>query len=211
MQKRRISIKINFSNRWLYTFMIIGILATVTVGVYAFGTNNPSVFGHSSEEIDFSRGITTTNITTNKICLSGVCNTEWPLCRYMPSETQLLASSDIRKQTVSPSPVKMKEIRIGGPGTYTVKFAMQSTAYRATLYARIYINGVAVGTERVLTTGTVPMTYDEFITFSENIPANSNDLIQLYAYGASSGKGLTVLNFRVYGQLPSYDFVVTLN
>ena len=211
MKRKGLTINIHLSTRWMCILIIIGILVLTGVVVYAFGTNNPSVFGHSSEEIDFSRGITTTNITTNKICLSGVCNTEWPLCRYMPSETQLLASSDIRKQTVSPSPVKMKEIRVGGPGTYTVKFAMQSTAYRATLYARIYINGVAVGTERVLTTGTVPMTYDEFITFSENIPANSNDLIQLYAYGASSGKGLTVLNFRVYGQLPSYDFVVTLN
>jgi len=211
MKRKGLTINIHLSTRWMCILIIIGILVLTGVVVYAFGTNNPSVFGHSSEEIDFSRGITTTNITTNKICLSGVCNTEWPLCRYIPSETQLLASSDIRKQTVSPSPVKMKEIRIGGPGTYTVKFAMQSTAYRATLYARIYINGVAVGTERVLTTGTVPMTYDEFITFSENIPANSNDLIQLYAYGASSGKGLTVLNFRVYGQLPSYNFVVTLN
>lgn len=48
----KINIKINLTNRWLYTFMAIGILAIISVGVYAYGTSNPSTFGHSSGEID---------------------------------------------------------------------------------------------------------------------------------------------------------------
>jgi hypothetical protein len=51
-KKRGLTIKINFSNRWLYTFIVLGILAVVAVGVYAYGTSTPSTFGHSIEEID---------------------------------------------------------------------------------------------------------------------------------------------------------------
>jgi len=43
-----------FSNRWLYTFIILGIFAVVGVGVYAYGTSSPSTFGHSASEIDLS-------------------------------------------------------------------------------------------------------------------------------------------------------------
>jgi hypothetical protein len=79
MKKRKgVMIKIHLTNRWLYTLIAIGILALVGVGVYAYGTSSPLAFGHSSGEIDFSSGITTTNITTNKICLSGSCQTSWP-------------------------------------------------------------------------------------------------------------------------------------
>jgi hypothetical protein len=42
------------SNRWLYTFIILGIFAVVGVGVYAYGTSSPSTFGHSVGEIDLN-------------------------------------------------------------------------------------------------------------------------------------------------------------
>ena len=50
-KKRGKRIKINLSNRWLYTFTIFGLLAIVAVGVYAYGTSSPSTFGHSSGEL----------------------------------------------------------------------------------------------------------------------------------------------------------------
>lgn len=50
-KKRGLTIKINFSNRWLYTFIVLGILAVIGVGVYAYGTSSPSTFGHSLGEI----------------------------------------------------------------------------------------------------------------------------------------------------------------
>ncbi len=55
MKKKRgrtINIKINFSNRWLYTFIALGILAIVGVGVWAYGTSSPSTFGHSINELE---------------------------------------------------------------------------------------------------------------------------------------------------------------
>ncbi len=50
MKKKR-GIKIYFTNRWLYTFIVIGILIAIGVGVYAYGTSNPAVFGHSIGEL----------------------------------------------------------------------------------------------------------------------------------------------------------------
>lgn len=46
---RKVNIKINFTNRWLYTFIAVGILALIGVGVYAFGAMpNP---GHAISQL----------------------------------------------------------------------------------------------------------------------------------------------------------------
>jgi hypothetical protein len=53
MSKKRgksIKININLSNRWLYTLILIGILAAVGVGIYA-ATYSPSGAGHPYTEI----------------------------------------------------------------------------------------------------------------------------------------------------------------
>jgi len=47
-------VTINFSKRWLYTFIAIGILAIIGVGVYAVNTNEG---WHPASQIDFSSGI----------------------------------------------------------------------------------------------------------------------------------------------------------
>jgi hypothetical protein len=52
---KKIQVKLVFSNRWLYTFILLGILGIVAVGVYAYGTSTPSTFGHSAGEIDFNK------------------------------------------------------------------------------------------------------------------------------------------------------------
>jgi len=51
-KKRGITIQINLSNKVLYTLIIIGILAIVGVGVWAYGTAVPSDFGHSLGELE---------------------------------------------------------------------------------------------------------------------------------------------------------------
>jgi hypothetical protein len=60
------------SNRWLYTFIILGIFAVVGVGVYAYGTSSPSTFGHSAGEIDFSGGIVTASLSAQSNGYPGV-------------------------------------------------------------------------------------------------------------------------------------------
>jgi len=57
MKKRNLDIRIHLTNRWLYTLIAIGILAVIGITVYAYGTSNPSVFGHSAGEIDLSGGV----------------------------------------------------------------------------------------------------------------------------------------------------------
>ncbi len=49
-KKRGIEIKINISNRWIYTLIVIGVLAIVGVGVYA-ATYTASGAGHPYTEI----------------------------------------------------------------------------------------------------------------------------------------------------------------
>ena len=48
MKKRR---EINFSKRTYYSLITIGVLLLIGVGVYAYGGNSPSVFGHTFGEI----------------------------------------------------------------------------------------------------------------------------------------------------------------
>jgi hypothetical protein len=48
---KQIHIHINFSNRWLYTFIIFGILIVAGIGVYAYGTGSPTTSGHTGNEI----------------------------------------------------------------------------------------------------------------------------------------------------------------
>jgi hypothetical protein len=51
-KKNKREIKIILSNRWLYTLIALGVLAVIAVGVWAYGTSNPSVFGHSIGELE---------------------------------------------------------------------------------------------------------------------------------------------------------------
>jgi hypothetical protein len=48
---KQINIKINFSNRWLYTFIVFGILIVAGIGVYAYNTGSPTTSGHTWNEI----------------------------------------------------------------------------------------------------------------------------------------------------------------
>ena len=50
-KKKGFNIQINLSNRWLYTFIAIGILMIIGVGVYAWSNPTTGV-GHSHDEIE---------------------------------------------------------------------------------------------------------------------------------------------------------------
>lgn len=77
--KKRKNKKIIFSNRWLYTFIALGILAVIGVGVYAYGTSNPSTFGHSAGELvltDAGKISSTTTGAYSKGQICGASNTQ---------------------------------------------------------------------------------------------------------------------------------------
>ncbi len=45
-------IQINMSNKSFYSLIVFGVLILAGIGVYAYGTSNPAVFGHSAGEIE---------------------------------------------------------------------------------------------------------------------------------------------------------------
>jgi hypothetical protein len=47
----RKEIRTFFSNRWLYTLITAVIIIAIGIGIYAYGTYNPSTFGHTLSEI----------------------------------------------------------------------------------------------------------------------------------------------------------------
>ena len=78
MKKKRgdIVIQINLSNHWVYLLVTIGIISTLAIGVYAYGTSNPSSIGHSIGEINWSSG-TIAQLNVTSLCLNGDCRTSW--------------------------------------------------------------------------------------------------------------------------------------
>lgn len=86
--------------------------------------------------------------------------------------------------------VKVKESQIKKSGTVTVSFGLKaSTTTGPDVYARIYKNGVPVGTERFTTSTTE-------VTFTENISVVADDYIQIYAKGTGTVIS-QVLNMRI--------------
>lgn len=69
---RKIKVEINFDKRWLYTFIVVGILAIIGVGVYAVGG-----VSHSSDEI------TEVDPTVNNSVKDGV---DWTELTGIPSD-----------------------------------------------------------------------------------------------------------------------------
>src|SRR3989344_4288872 len=61
---------INFSNKLAYTLVAIVILGLVAIGVNAYGTNNPSVMGHSPGELNLTP--ITINQVNNRVGINNV-------------------------------------------------------------------------------------------------------------------------------------------
>ena len=101
----------------------------------------------------------------------------------------LIVSADTERNTDSTPYAMAKEIIIGLGGTLRIKFDGKFQSNQS--YARIYRNGVAVGTEQTLT--------NTYQTFSEDIAGwSAGDLVQLYTKGLYA----YVKNFRIYVAAP---------
>ncbi|MBE3142872.1 MAG: hypothetical protein IMZ61_02985 [Planctomycetes bacterium] len=118
---------------------------------------------------------------------------------YYPSDA-VLVTNLAAKTTVSGSYVKLKEIRIAGdivPGSlFRFKFDLRNLNAVRLAYARIYINGIAAGTEQTRNANVVA-------TFTEDLTHagwNVGDTIELWAYLAGGGGDTAeVSNFKICG------------
>lgn len=77
---------------------------------------------------------------------------------------------------------KVKEIKVGTAGIYRVRFTIKESGAGSggAVYGKIYVNGSAVGTERVNDTTTAAV-------YSEDVTTTAvGDLIQIYSYSSSN-------------------------
>jgi len=113
-------------------------------------------------------------------------------------------SSDTIRNSTNTTYTKVKEIRIARAGTLRVKFNQSTQAVETTAYARVYRNGVAVGTEYTtnLTGGGVDR--------SEDISGwSSGDLCQIYLKTTNAIHNSYCKNFRVCCSVPSTSQLIT--
>lgn len=112
----------------------------------------------------------------------------------------LKASADTQRAETGVNYVKKKEIQFKGfySGVIRVKFSLCGGGAGTLGYGRIYVNGVAVGTERSINSTCA--------VFSEDITVNQDDLVQLYIKSQTNGMSASCSNFRLY-----YDFLNVAN
>lgn len=82
----------------------------------------------------------------------------------MPSDN-ILADSSAEENTISATYVLLKEIAITRAGTYRTYFGLRSNNSNS-VFARVYKNGVALGTERTTTSSMSVSYYAEDFTFA---------------------------------------------
>ena len=92
--------------------------------------------------------------------------------------SDLVISADLMRQTQNNTYTKLKEIEVHRvAGVFTIKFSHEysQSGSPTTAYARIYVNGSPVGTERSTSSA------GGYTLYTENITVVQGDLVQLYA------------------------------
>ncbi len=121
------------------------------------------------------------------------------------SASLVAAFADVTANTTSTTYVKLKEIYCPFNGSVYVYFEIAKDIYATGAYGRIYVDGVAVGTERYTTS-------DTYVSFTETIPLGSGSTsgyrVQLYVRTTNAGYPAFVRNFRIYDANPLQYVVV---
>lgn len=116
----------------------------------------------------------------------------------------LLIASDTLSRNASTTYTLIKEIRLAIAGNYRISFDLCTNSVSGNpVSARIYKNGVAIGTER--TTTSIDPAY---VTYTEDINGwEATDLCQIWAKRVSTVATAKVINFRVYELAPIIPIV----
>jgi len=97
------------------------------------------------------------------------------------------AESDARNETAY---TKYESFRVGNSGAITVSFDMYINDNAYTAYGRIYVNGVAVGTEHSTTS-------ESWVNFTDDISVGIGDEVGLYVKIAPAGSHLHCSDFMI--------------
>ena len=112
---------------------------------------------------------------------------------YVVSDNFRVAADAEQTEGPNDTWVKKKEVVITKGGTITIKFDLKKvlTGGGGDVKGRIYIDGVAVGTERATSS-------TSYVTYSEDIAVKPNEKIQLYLFSTTGGGTANAINFRFY-------------
>lgn len=146
----------------------------IVIGIFLIGTGvyaavNTSLPYHPASQVQFNDGSSLEDMKT-----------------FSPGNITL-AIAPTETIFYSTSYTLYKEIQVAQGGTLNVSFEMKSGN---TVYGKIYVNGVAVGTEK--STGS-----SSFRTYYEAIIVNPGDKVQLYARQSSNFGNSAVRNFKL--------------
>jgi hypothetical protein len=132
--------------------------------------NKPSTASESLESL------------TNKVIGLGLSIT--------PGDDMYIGVSEEQVSLSSSTYVKVKEIKVNVSGTVRTRFTLRANTQSGDAYATIYINGIAVGTER--SNGS-----SNPIIFTEDLSVNKGDLVQLYGRSSSTYYSGNVAGFSL--------------
>jgi len=168
---------------------------TGTVGVDRGGTNKTSWTQYLIPYADTTTSFSQIAIGTSKQVLTsngaGAAPTfqDVTINPFTPG-TDTLKSAATERSTLNVAYTKLKDIDIpNNGGTLSVVFSLHGDTVNLA-YGRIYVNDVAVGTERTR----LQNTYE---VFTEDINFSAGDNIQIYAHGTASGSAY-VKDFYIY-------------
>jgi hypothetical protein len=163
-------------------------------GQTGYNTGIGFFLGYSTDAYKFSIG----NPASNYITFDGsVLIIAGAVKPNIVANDDLLLSADTERSTINTEYTQVKQITVQFGGTLRIKFDLRSSAdgAGAIVKARIYRNGVAVGTERSSNSST-------YATRSEDISGwTAGDICQLYYKRVDEGTTCYIRNFRVYGTI----------
>ena len=121
---------------------------------------------------------------------------------YTAGSRTLVESATEETSTATSGYTKIKELGAARKGVVTTSFQIKEATSTVTVYGRIYVNDVAVGTAR----STASATYQ---TYTEDISVASNDYVQLKVYTSNATYPVYARNFKFSTALQTTEFALS--
>ncbi len=169
----------------------------LTTGALDFNNNPVSNVGAAGNDFGATNSLVATTFS-GAVALTRLSSTKPAAAYTTTASDNLKNSNDTERTTTALAYTKIKETVLGEviPGM-RIKFDLKTANILGVAYAKLYKNGVAVGTEQTdVTAG--------YVTKSEDLTGFvAGDLLQIYAYTSNASYAAYVQNLRLY-----YDFAI---
>ena len=196
---------------------VSGLTANQVAALVGTGTPNGTTGVYVTLDTGTSTYQTLANISTNTAL--GNSNTAYPsqnavktyvdtqitanqLPLYSTSSANLRVSADTQRSTNSGAGTILKSIQILTSGTITTKYDMYNTNNNQG-NARLYVNGVGVGTNNGST--------GSYVTYTDTVTVKNGDFVQVFAGASGLGDLTYIKNFRLYFDLTASDGNIITN